>query len=187
MQNSRLRTLTESAIMIALATGLSLIKIIDFPWGGSVTLVSMLPICFLAVRHGIGWGFGSAFVYAVLQMFLSLGEVMSWGLTAAVLIATLLLDYILPYTLLGFSALFRFRGRLGIVAGVGLSMFLRLVCHVISGWVLFGSWAWDGWSPFTYSLVYNGAYMLPEAVFTSVVLVLLATLPQSKKLIFPSR
>ena len=187
MQNSRLRTLSESAVMIALATGLSLIKIIDFPWGGSVTLVSMLPICFLAIRHGLGWGFGSAFVYAVLQMFLSLGEVMSWGLTAVVLVATLLLDYVLPYTLLGFSGLFRQRGRIGIVAGVGLAMLLRLVCHVISGWVLFGSWAWEGWHPLTYSIVYNGAYMLPEAAFTVIVLVLLASLPQSKRLIFPAR
>ena len=41
-QTQALRALTESAVMIALATVLSLIKIIDLPYGGSVTIASKI-------------------------------------------------------------------------------------------------------------------------------------------------
>lgn len=40
--------LCESAIMIALATVLSMIKFANLPFGGSVTLCSMLPLVLIA-------------------------------------------------------------------------------------------------------------------------------------------
>ena len=48
--------LTESAIMLAFATVLSLVKIVDLPYGGSITACSMLPILIIAYRYGTGWG-----------------------------------------------------------------------------------------------------------------------------------
>ena len=52
MQTSKSIRLTESAIMLAFATVLSLIKIVDMPFGGSVTACSMLPILIIAYRYG---------------------------------------------------------------------------------------------------------------------------------------
>ncbi|MBP3369029.1 MAG: energy-coupled thiamine transporter ThiT [Clostridia bacterium] len=49
-----LHVLTECALMIALATVLSLVKIYEAPFGGSVTLLSMAPIIVLSMRHGVG-------------------------------------------------------------------------------------------------------------------------------------
>ena len=55
MQNKKTLALVESAVMIAIATVLSIIKIAELPYGGSITLASMLPIAIIAYRRGTGW------------------------------------------------------------------------------------------------------------------------------------
>ena len=49
----KVKKLVFSALMLALATVLSLIKI-DMPLGGGVTIVSMLPIVIVAMRYNLG-------------------------------------------------------------------------------------------------------------------------------------
>lgn len=172
--------LTLSAIMIALSTVLSVIKVVQMPLGGSITLLSMLPMAMLVLMLGTKWGFGASFVYSLVQMALSFANVLSWGLTVTSLVATFLLDYILAYTVLGFSGVFRNKGYRGIVYGVALAVFLRFVCHFISGAVIFDIWCeWD--SAWLYSLCYNGAYMLPELILTVIGAVLLFKVPQIKR------
>ena len=51
MKNQKVVRLVESALLLALATVLSLIKVLDLPYGGSVTACSMLPILLIAYRH----------------------------------------------------------------------------------------------------------------------------------------
>ena len=53
---SKTRTLVECALMIAIGTILSMIKLIELPNGGSVTLLSMLPFILVSFRHGVKWG-----------------------------------------------------------------------------------------------------------------------------------
>ena len=93
MQNKTVRVLVESAVMVALATVLSLIKIVDLPYGGSVTIASMLPVAVIAYRHGILWGLGTGLVYGAIQQLLGLNDliyVTGWQSVLAVI----LLDYI---------------------------------------------------------------------------------------------
>ena len=59
---SRTRTLVECALMIAVGTVLAQIKIFEMPFGGSVTLVSMLPFILVSFRHGVKWGLATGFV-----------------------------------------------------------------------------------------------------------------------------
>jgi thiamine transporter len=123
---------------------------------------------------------GIAFTYSVFQMLLSFGEVLSWGLTPLTLIATFLIDYILAYTVLGFAGLFYKKGYIGIVIGTALAVFLRFVCHYITGVFIFDIWCeWD--NVWLYSLVYNGAYMLPEIILTTIGAAVIFKLPQIKK------
>lgn len=63
------------AVMIALGTALSFVKLYDSPLGGSVTLFSMAPILFLGFKYGPSWGFGSAFVFSILQLLFGLSAV----------------------------------------------------------------------------------------------------------------
>ncbi|MBE6789526.1 MAG: proton-coupled thiamine transporter YuaJ [Ruminococcaceae bacterium] len=166
-RNSNIKRLCVSAIMIALATVLSLIKVYTLPLGGSITLLSMVPIAFLSVSYGMGWGFFSAFIYSLIQMLLDIAAVASWGLTPAVFIGCIAFDYILAYTALGISGVFRKKGAKGVVLGVCIALFLRFFSHFLSGVILFRSYEMFN-SPFLWSLAYNGSYMLPEMIFTAI-------------------
>lgn len=168
MENQKLKILVEAAIMVALSFVLSLIKLWEMPFGGAVTLLSMLPICIVSLRNGIKWGLGAAFVYSVTQALLS--GATGWGLSITALILCFLLDYILAFTVLGLAGIFRNNGTKGKVFGVFFVCFLRFISHYLSGIIL---WREAGLeygiaNPYLYSLLYNGFYMLPEAIFTCI-------------------
>ncbi|MEG2930893.1 MAG: energy-coupled thiamine transporter ThiT, partial [Ruthenibacterium sp.] len=59
---SRTRILVECGLMIAVGTVLAQIKIFEMPYGGSVTLLSMLPFILVSLRHGAKWGLATGFV-----------------------------------------------------------------------------------------------------------------------------
>lgn len=166
MENSKsskkLHTLVECAILIALSFVLSLFKVIEMPFGGSVTPLSMLPVCLIGFRHGTKWSFASAFIYSLLQLITS--SVFSWGLSPLVLVVCILADYILAYTALGITGFFHNRGAKGVIGGTIIAMLLRFLCHYVSGITI---WASVDMNPFLYSLLYNGAYMLPECIFSA--------------------
>ena len=178
-----IRILCECGVMIALSTVLSLLAIIKFPWGGSVTLRSMRPVMLIAMKYSTGVGLAAAFVYSLTQLGLDLANRMSWGMTPGVWAGCLAFDYIVAFSVLGLAGLWRKKGLRGIVAGAILSISLRYVCHVISGWIFFGQYAWEGWSVLPYSLCYNGAYMLPEMIFTTVAAIILFRIPTMSKLL----
>lgn len=185
MNKIKIRRLTVSAVFIALSAVLSLIKF-TLPiniHGGSITLLSMLPIAMLSICYGTKWGVWSAFVYSLVQLLfgITMDGLFAWGLTPWVLVGTILLDYILAFSVLGFSGLFTKKGLFGIVTGISLTISLRFLCHFVSGIVLFGQFA-DS-ETWIYSLTYNGSYMLPELIITAVAASVLFGLPQIKRLI----
>ena len=190
MKNSKTLWLVEGAVMVALATVLSLIKVYKLPWGGSITLLSMLPICIYSIKHGVAKGLAVSFVFALIQMFMDLGEVLSWGLSAGTLIACILLDYLVAFTVIGLAGMFRTKKMPGWIAGTVIALLLRLASHFASGvwiWESAGK-LWDGFdtsNTYLYSLLYNGSYMVPEIIFSVVGAVILFSLPQTKKLIAP--
>ena len=75
MNNKMNKTLilVEGAIMIALATVLSYLKVYELPQGGSITL-EMIPLVVMGIRHGNKWGCFTGFVHGILQMALELTE-----------------------------------------------------------------------------------------------------------------
>lgn len=183
-KSNKLYLLIECALMVALATVLSFVRVYKLPLGGSVTLLSMLPICMLSIRHGLKWGLGGGFVYAFLQLMLEIGEIVSWGLTPLALIGCILFDYLIAFTVIGLAGIFRKKGRSGMIVGIALALFLRFCSHMVSGTLIFDIWMPEGWSnPFIYSLAYNGSYMLPELIFTVIAAVLLTKTPAFKRLL----
>lgn len=187
IRSRRIRTLCECALMIALAVGLSYIVLIRMPFDGTVTAFSMLPICLISIRHGIKWGLGSAFCYSWFQILQ--GGVFGYGLTPVMLIASLFLDYILAFTVLGLAGLFRKKGIAGMLSGIVMVCVLRFLIHFVSGVVLWANYEqfmafgveWIN-RPVLYSVCYNGAYMLPETVLTVVGAVLLFQVPQFRRI-----
>ncbi len=166
----------ECAILIALSVVLSMIKVYHLPHGGSITLLSMLPVCLIPIRHGTKWGLGSAFIYGVIQFIFGIifDGVLGWGLSAVIFAAMVLFDYLIAFTVLGLAGVFRHFGFGGIMLGTAMAVFLRFVSHFISGWVLwtnldafeFFGISFSAGQPVLYSLIYNGSYMFPEMIFT---------------------
>ncbi len=147
--SKRTVAMTECAVMIALATILSLIKVFEMPWGGSITAASMLPLVIIGYRHGMKWSVISSVIYSLIQMILGGGTIsaaflpgddqMKWYLAVIMVV----LDYFLAFSLVGLSGLFRNKNKpsssLALGALVGTAA--RFVMHFISGWILWGAWA----------------------------------------------
>ncbi len=182
--------LAEGAVMVAFATVLSFLKIVQFPWGGSITVLSMLPIVVFALRYGVKSGFAVSFVYSLIQLGqgILMEGLLGWGLTPTALIACILLDYIGAFSVLCLAGSFGNKKIGAILGGTVLVMVLRFALHYISGVAIFHSFGelWDGFSTnntWLYSLLYNGAYMLPETVFTALGALFLFKTPQMRRLI----
>jgi len=169
--NKKTRTLCEAAVMIALAQILSYIRIYRFPDGGSVD-PAMLPIIIFAVRAGLGWGTGAGFVFGVLQYFLGNGIAIDW--------TTLVGDYLVAYTLLGFGAgLGCYFRRGGLALGTLFGCLLRFGVHLMTGVYIWGVYMPESFfgmtmtGPWLYSALYNGSYMaLDFAICIILVLIL---------------
>ena len=175
MKNKKLQTLCVCAMMIALSTALSFVKIWNLPWGGSITLLSMLPVALVSVMYGLKEGLFTSFVYACIQLVfgVTMDGLLAWGLTVEMLIACILLDYIVAFTLIGLSGIFRNKGITGIMSGTIFAVLLRFLCHILSGVFVFASAGklWDGFetsNTWLYSFVYNACYMLPEIILTAI-------------------
>lgn len=167
--------LTESAVLVALAIGLSYLELDIGLQGGSLSLV-MIPLVILALRHGAGWGVGAGLVFGVIKC--ALGGGFAWGL------ASVLLDYVLAYGIIGVVGFFRVKSAgmaacAAVVAGV-----LRFVIHFISGVTIYKLMeattlygiefsAGGMGSVIAYSIVYNGVYMLPNIIVTAIAVAIL--------------
>lgn len=188
--SQKTKLITEGAAMVALATVLSFIRIIKLPWGGSVTLFSMLPIIIFSIKNGVKNGLIVSFIFSLIQLTQSIMDgLLGWGLTPAALVACVVIDYILAFSVLGFAGIFRDNGIKGWIIGTVLSMVMRLFMHILSGAVIWKSFGelWMGFSTensLIYSILYNGAYMIPEIVFTTIGAFILLKAPQTRKFIF---
>lgn len=184
MKKANIRKITVAAILIALGAVLSLIKIWTNPWGGSVTLLSMVPIVLISVMFGVPWGLFSSFVYSLVQIALDLAGMMVWGMDARMWIGAIVFDYVVAYTAIGLAGLFRKKGIIGICIGTTAALCIRFASHFISGYIFFDIWMPETFSNSAlYSVVYNGTYMLPELVSTVIAIVVLYKTNAIKRLI----
>lgn len=157
-----IKQLAFCAMAIALGTVLSNIKIFHFPYGGSVTLLSMLVICLPGYFFGLGAGLMTGLAYGVLQLLID---------PYVLFPMQLVVDYLLAFGALGLSGLFS-NAKNGLLKGYLAAVLGRYVFAVISGWIFFGAYAWEGWAPLPYSLAYNATYIFAEAAVSIVVILM---------------
>ena len=156
MKKSKVYALCEGAIMVALATALSYVKLMELPQGGSVC-IGMLPLFIYFFRWDWKHSFLAAFAYGLLQLIFD--GAYAWGPTS------MLLDYVLAFTVLGVATFFR-KMKGGLYIGATVACVCRFLVHFISGVTiyrinepteLFNSIYTNPW---LYSAVYNGSYVL---------------------------
>lgn len=168
-----LRALCECAVFAALALALSYLKIpvgIGFGgFGGSVDLV-MIPLILCAIRWGVGWGMGVGLVFGTAKFFLAGGAAVNWQ--------SMLLDYSVAYMMVGLAGvLYRKSGTAWLAALIGCLG--RFLVHYVSGVTIYAEYVEDIFglkmtSPWIYSLLYNGSYMLPNTILAVLVCMLLS-------------
>ena len=161
--------LCECAALIALAISVSFFEIKIGALGGSVDFV-MIPLFIICYRHGAKYGFISCFAFGLLYCLV--GGKFGYGLPSVIL------DYVLAYTVLGVSGFFSGKSKF-IELSVLLGCFSRFVIHFISGITLYAITTETTVGTITtsnallFSLVYNGLYMIPNTVLAVIVMLLL--------------
>jgi thiamine transporter len=166
--------LVEGGISIALASILSLVRIYRMPQGGEVSLV-MIPLVLYALLRGPVPGFLAGLSFGLLHFLQT---------SYAIHPLQVLLDYPLAYAAAGIAGFAS--GRLNSTAAVVLSILGafagRFIFHVLSGCLFIGFYLKNvPGKPFLYSAIYNGAYLVPDAILCIVVVMMVA--PRVKKLV----
>lgn len=159
------RTFAEMIIFISLAEALYVVSrlylpFLHLPQGGSITIGSMVPLIWFALRRGLRWGLEAGLVYGLVHIAI-FGEIY--------FPTQVLLDYPLAFGALGLAGAFQKRP----MVGVGVAILGRFICHFISGVVFFGQWAWEGWNVYAYSAAYNASYLVPEFIISAIVIFIL--------------
>ncbi len=151
----RTRALTEGAVLIALAEILSFLPLYKFPDGGAVDL-AMLPIILYCVRWGFGPGMIVSCSHALLQTLFEGGIAIGWQ--------SIIGDFLLAYAVLGIAGLFRGKFIPATIAACTL----RFLVHYVVGATIWAEYMPPEFfemtmtTPWIYSALYNGAYMLPD-------------------------
>lgn len=166
------RALTYGAVCVALSFALSYIKFFSLPQGGSVTFASLLPLALYSYMFGTRRGVIAGVVYGLLQFIQSpqFYEPMQ-----------ALLDYPIAFSAIGLAGIARnFKFLKGNVfaefaVGTTIAVLLRYVAHFLSGYFVLSSWRMDGYTPLTWSLVYNLFTIADLAIVLAVGLVALAS------------
>ena len=174
------RGMAEIAIMTAIAFGLDFLQ--GGLWrgvfvnGGSIGL-AMVPILVLCYRRGFLSGLISGIVLAFLQM---LGGVYAIADSWYKVLFQILLDYVLAYPVVAVAGLFYVpfqnaksnKEKIGFVAiGSTIGGILKFLCHFLAGVLFWPNNALGG--KYTYSLIYNGGYMLPNIILSIAIMIVL--------------
>ena len=174
---NKTKKLTTCAIMITLSVILTLLSklIPSMPWGGSVTLASAVPIIIISLIFGFKWGIISGITFSIIQIITGFYPPPTQNFFDFILVV--LLDYIFAFGVYGIAGLFHkfiMPYKLKIPVSGLIVMLLRYLCHIFSGILIWGIYAEEGQSILSYSIIYNGSYMIPETILTVVVLTLLS-------------
>lgn len=172
------RKLVECSLMIALATVLSMLKLAEMPYGGSITFASMLPMIIVSYRHGFLWGLGAGSVYAAIQQLLGLNN-LSYVTGWQSVLAVILLDYMLAFASVCFGGVLR--GKLKgeksrayyqsreLALGALIVCAIRYILHTVAGATVWAGLSIPTEAALIYSIGYNATYMIPETLVTILV------------------
>ncbi|WP_053219863.1 energy-coupled thiamine transporter ThiT [Virgibacillus senegalensis] len=176
MNSKQTLFLVEVAIMSALALVLDIVPFLSFkiwPQGGSVSF-AMIPVFLVAFRWGLKGGLLSGLLFGIFQVVIG---------TAYILTPLQgLIEYGLAFTVLGAAGVVsnkvqstlkvnKYRSFFVYVSlGVLLGCLLRFFGHVAAGVVFFAEYAPEGQPVWLYSVIYNGSFMLPAFILSSIII-----------------
>lgn len=153
------KLITHISLAVAMSVVLQFLKLFQLPFGGSATLGSMLPIILIALLYGPYIGIFTGFVYGILNFIIGPAYILHP--------IQVLFDYTLPFMAIGLAGLFK--NNKFLAAFIAFSG--KFICHFIAGVVFWGSYAADyNLTPAVYSFLYNGSYVLVDALICIAIL-----------------
>ena len=171
MSGFKAKPLVFSAASLAIAFILSYVKLYHFPWGGSVTLCSMLFVSLIGWFYGPSVGLYSALIYGILQFF----QGGSYVLTPM----QVCLDYFAAFSALGVSGFFKDKKN-GLLIGYIVGILLRGALNALGGYLYWMEYMPENFPASlkaVYPIVYNYMYLIVEAVLTIIAI----SIPAMKK------
>ncbi len=157
------KQLVFCAMAMALAFVTSYLKIFRMPWGGSVTLCSMLFIVLIANWYGVKAGVSVGLAYSILQ-FIQEPYVLSFFQVCC--------DYFLAFAALGAAGFFAGSTH-GLVKGYLMAVIARGAFHALGGYLYWMDYMPDNFPQSLksiYPIAYNYSYLLAEALITVAVI-----------------
>lgn len=157
------KQLVFCAAALALAYLTSYIKLFEMPWGGSVTLFSMLFVVLIGNWYGPKTGLLVGLAYGIIQ-FIQEPYVLSFFQVCC--------DYILAFAALGVAGFFA-RSKYGLVKGYIIAVIARGVFHALGGYLYWMDYMPDNFPKALaslYPILYNYSYLLVEGVITVIVI-----------------
>lgn len=157
------KQLVFCAMAMALAFITSYIKVFSLPWGGSVTLCSMLFIVLIANWYGVKAGILVGLAYGILQ-FIQEPFVLSFFQVCC--------DYILAFAALGLAGLFAQKSH-GLIKGYILAVLARGAFHALGGYLYWMDYMPDNFPQSLksiYPIAYNYSFLLAEAAITLIII-----------------
>jgi thiamine transporter len=178
------KTMAEVAIFSALGYVLDLVSGLYsrgiFPNGGSIG-IAMLCIFFICYRRGLIAGLFTGLIIGLLQMagglYVSTAADTPWKVFVQIA-----LDYWLAYPLCGFAGVMHHAFAKSqkqsqritfLIIGCVIGGLLKFLCHFLSGLLFWPDDAWNVGSSALYSFLYNGAYVFPSMILSTVFLVVI--------------
>ena len=157
------KQLVFCSMAMALAFITSYIKVFSLPWGGSVTLCSMLFIVLIANWYGVKAGILVGLAYGILQ-FIQEPFVLSFFQVCC--------DYILAFAALGLAGLFAQKSH-GLIKGYVLAVLARGAFHALGGYLYWMDYMPDNFPQSLksiYPIAYNYSFLLAEAAITIIII-----------------
>lgn len=167
---SEAKVIAEIVVFGALSAVLYIIRPFSLPFGGAITLGSMVPVMWLSLRRGVRVGFIAGTIFGILGLLIDVLLLPYSPITNPVQVV---LEYPIAFGMIGLAGLLGKDSELRVFLGVGISVLVKFLLHFIAGVVF---WYWsvpEGWNHVAWAVVYNGSFLLPEFVISAVLIYIL--------------
>jgi thiamine transporter len=166
--SSKTRILAEIIVLSSLSAVLYVMRPFSLPYGGSITLGSMVPVMWLSLRRGVYAGLIAGVIFGILALPI---DIILLPYSPIANPIQVLLEYPLAFGVLGMAGLFHKKSTIFAMAGVSISVFIKFLLHVLAGYVF---WVYVYEFPAEWGLlwpiVYNGSFLIIELVISAILI-----------------
>ena len=158
-------------VFSALSAALYIIRPFSMPYGGAVTLGSMVPVMWLSMRRGVYAGIIAGTLFGIMALIIDM-VLLPYSPIATPIQAVL--EYPVAFGVLGLAGFFHKKTIAFAIAGVAISVFIKFLVHYFVGvFIWYYIYEFPAFGQYVYPAVYNGLFLVPEFIISAILIVLL--------------